>query len=135
MKEFTKDDLNVLALKTLKKHGIKSPYYDVIPFLKKEGFIVRTLKIDKRTESACLVNPEMRQKIIVLNSQLIERLDYLETLNCGRYLVMYEYAKYLLSNEENYQNKTYIFDKKDPEALELAKYFLFPDLYELTRGN
>lgn len=133
MKEYTKNELNVLAIKTLKKHGVKSPYYDVVPFLKKEGFVVRTLKVDKRTESACLVNPEMRQKIIVLNSHLIERLDYLETLNCGRYLMMYEYAKYILSGEDNYQNKTYIFDKKDSEALELARCLLFPDLYELTR--
>ena len=133
MKEFTKDELNVLALKTLKKHKIKSPYYDVIPFLKKEGFSVRTIAVDKRTESACLVNPEMRQKIIIINSLLIDKLDYLETLNCGRYLMMYEYAKYILSGQDVYQNKTYIFDKKDSEALELTRCFLVPDLYELNR--
>ncbi len=133
MKEFTKDELNVLALKTLKKHKIKSPYYDVIPFLKKEGFSVRTIAVDKRTESACLVNPEMRQKIIIINSLLIDKLDYLETLNCGRYLMMYEYAKYILSGQDVYQNKTYIFDKKDVEALELTRCFLVPDLYELNR--
>ena len=133
MKEFTKDELNVLALKTLKKHKIKSPYYDVIPFLKKEGFSVRTIAVDKRTESACLVNPEMRQKIIIINSLLIDKLDYLETLNCGRYLMMYEYAKYILSGQDVYQNKTYIFDKKDVEALELTRCLLVPDLYELNR--
>ena len=133
MKEFTKDELNVLALKTLKKHKIKSPYYDVIPFLKKDGFSVRTIAVDKRTESACLVNPEMRQKIIIINSLLIDKLDYLETLNCGRYLMMYEYAKYILSGQDVYQNKTYIFDKKDVEALELTRCFLVPDLYELNR--
>ena len=133
MKEFTKDELNVLALKTLKKHKIKSPYYDVIPFLKKEGFSVRTIAVDKRTESACLVNPEMRQKIIIINSLLIDKLDYLETLNCGRYLMMYEYAKYILSGQDVYQNKTYIFGKKDVEALELTRCFLVPDLYELNR--
>ena len=133
MKEFTKDELNVLALKTLKKHKIKSPYYDVIPFLKKEGFSVRTIAVDKRTESACLVNPDMRQKIIIVNSLLIDKLDYLETLNCGRYLMMYEYAKYILSGQDVYQNKTYIFDKKDVEALELTRCLLVPDLYELNR--
>ena len=133
MKEFTKNELNILALKTLKKHKIKSPYYDVIPFLKKEGFSVRTIAVDKRTESACLVNPEMRQKIIIINSLLIDKLDYLETLNCGRYLMMYEYAKYILSGQDVYQNKTYIFDKKDVEALELTRCFLVPDLYELNR--
>ena len=133
MKEFTKNELNILALKTLKKNKIKSPYYDVIPFLKKEGFSVRTIAVDKRTESACLVNPEMRQKIIIINSLLIDKLDYLETLNCGRYLMMYEYAKYILSGQDVYQNKTYIFDKKDSEALELTRCFLVPDLYELNR--
>ena len=133
MKDLTKSELNILALKTLKKHKIKSPYYDVVPFLKKEGFIVRTIKADKRTESACVVNPEMRQKMIVVNSRLIEKLDYLETLNCGRYLIMYEYAKYLLSGQDTYQNKTYIFDKKDPEVLELTRCLLVPDLYELNR--
>ncbi len=133
MKEFTKNELNILALKTLKKHKIKSPYFDVIPFLKKEGFSVRTIAVDKRTESACLVNPEMRQKIIIINSLLIDKLDYLETLNCGRYLMMYEYAKYILSGQDVYQNKTYIFDKKDSEALELTRCFLVPDLYELNR--
>ena len=133
MKEFTKNELNILALKTLKKHKIKSPYFDVIPFLKNEGFSVRTIAVDKRTESACLVNPEMRQKIIIINSLLIDKLDYLETLNCGRYLMMYEYAKYILSGQDVYQNKTYIFDKKDSEALELTRCFLVPDLYELNR--
>ena len=133
MKEFTKNELNILALQTLKKHKIKSPYFDVIPFLKKEGFSVRTIAVDKRTESACLVNPEMRQKIIIINSLLIDKLDYLETLNCGRYLMMYEYAKYILSGQDVYQNKTYIFDKKDSEALELTRCFLVPDLYELNR--
>lgn len=133
MKDFTKNELNILALKTLKKNKIKSPYYDVIPFLKKEGFSVRTIAVDKRTESACLVNPEMRQKIIIINSLLIDKLDYLETLNCGRYLMMYEYAKYILSGQDVYQNKTYIFDKKDSEALELTRCFLVPDLYELNR--
>lgn len=133
MKDFTKNELNILALKTLKKNKIKSPYYDVIPFLKKEGFSVRTIAVDKRTESACLVNPEMRQKIIIINSLLIDKLDYLETLNCGRYLMMYEYAKYILSGQDVYQNKTYIFDKKDVEALELTRCFLVPDLYELNR--
>ena len=75
----------------------------------------------------------MRQKIIIINSLLIDKLDYLETLNCGRYLMMYEYAKYILSGQDVYQNKTYIFDKKDVEALELTRCFLVPDLYELNR--
>ena len=49
MKEFTKNELNVLAIKTLKKNGIKSPYYDVIPFLKKEGVkeVLKYFNIDR----------------------------------------------------------------------------------------
>jgi len=110
----------------LENEALHTPAFDIVKFLKAEGFAVAAKLLDDDTTGMLLVDDEnfvpntTTHKLIVINNLLQEQDNYIQR---RRFIIAHEYAHYVLHKEGRIQYAHRDTSKRDSPIEKEADFF------------